>query len=188
MRYFVLSMFLSAGVLCLPSTSSADPPHQMGGGSMGKMMGSGAGSCGSGPMMEGGSGGCGMMEHGGMGMGLEQFSKLNLNPDQRAKLNRIKLDLQKQHWSLKGKTFDHQANLQDLWNADRPDPKKIGAVYGQLFDIRRQMIESSVDAMNKARDLLTKDQVDQLKQMRQGGNPGDCPMHEQMHQHEMKGQ
>jgi Spy/CpxP family protein refolding chaperone len=192
MHKFVLSIMLSAGFLFLPLAVSADPQHGMGtGGGMG-MMGGGMEAGGHGAMMGHGMEGCGMGMMGGGMMGLEQFSALNLTPDQRTKLNKIKLDLQKQHWALKGKTFDYQASLSDLWNADRPDPKKIGTVYGQLFDIRRQMIESSIDAMNKGLDILTKEQLDRFKQLKQRHNAGACPMqeemqgHEMMHGHEMK--
>ena len=96
---------------------------------------------------------------------------LDLNVDQRNRVNKIELDLRKQLWTLKGNTLDAQAQLYDLYAADRPDPKKIGAVYGKLFDVRRQMIEAKLDAMNRARDVLNKEQLEKLKQLRQ--NPHD---------------
>ncbi len=187
MQQLVLGLVLSAGMLFAPLSVSADPQHGMGGGMGGGMGMMECGKAGGGCEMMGPGGGCcgGMMDGHGM-MGLEHFSGLNLTPEQKAKLNKIKLDLKKQHWQLKGKTFDYQANLSDLWSADRPDPKKIGAVYGQLFDIRRQMIESSIDARNKARDILTKEQLEQLKQMKQH-EAGGCPMNEEMHEHGMMG-
>lgn len=155
-----------------------DPQHmemmQQGqgmGGGMGMGMGGGAG------MAYGGRGDGYCMEHPGSGMMdgrgrggislLAPFRALDLNPDQRTRINRIELDLRKQVWSIKGKTFDTQAQLYDLYAADRPDPKKIGAVYGQIFDARRQMIEAKIDAMNRARDVLNREQLAKLKQLQQ---------------------
>lgn len=70
--------------------------------------------------------------------------------------------------------------MYDLHAADRPDPKKIGAVYGAIFDIRRQMIESSIDAMNRARDILTREQQARFKQLRQGCMMGPSGRQEMM--------
>jgi Spy/CpxP family protein refolding chaperone len=123
-----------------------------------------------------GSGMMGMMDsHEGDMADLDAFSMLNLTPDQKVKLNKIQLDLRKQHWALMGKNIDNKALLNELYAADRPDPKKIGQVYASIFDIRRQMIESRIDAMNRMKDVLTKEQLDKLKQLQQEG-----PMHHGM--------
>ncbi len=132
--------------------------------SHGKGMGGGQdGSCmehhGKG-MMGGHGGGDGMMFPGPLRM-------LDLNVDQRTRIYKIELDLRKQLWTLKGNTFDAESQLNDLYSADRPDPKKIGAVYAKIFDVRRQMIEAKLDAMNRARDVLNKEQLEKLKQLRQ---------------------
>ena len=132
----------------------------------------------------GGMPGCGMDGHGGSGMaGFEQFRGLDLTPDQQSKLNKIKLELRKQEWALQGKNIDNTALLNDLYAADRPDPKKIGQTYSAIFDIRRQMIESQIVAMNRARDILNKDQTEKLKQLRQQGDScGGTHNHEMMHE------
>jgi Spy/CpxP family protein refolding chaperone len=141
-------------------------------------------------MGPGGCGGCGQgmgmpeMRGPGRGMmaGFGKFWKLDLNQEQRSRLNRIQYDLRRQHWNLKGKIIDEQAKLYDLHAADRPDPKKIGAVYGAIFDIRRQMIESTIEAMNRARDVLTREQQARLKQLPQGCMTGPGGHHQMMHQ------
>lgn len=111
--------------------------------------------------------GCGRGMGGGFGLGIGPVWMLNLNADQKSKLNRIQVALRKQLWSLKGKTIDEQARLYELYSADRPDPKKIGQVYSSIFDVRRQMIEAKVEARNRAREILTRDQLNKLKQFQQ---------------------
>ena len=59
--------------------------------------------------------------------------------------------------------------LRDLYDTDTPDAKKIGAVYDKIFGLKRQLIVSGIEANNKARAVLTKEQQEQIKQMRRGG-------------------
>jgi Spy/CpxP family protein refolding chaperone len=208
MKTALAGLLFTAVLFILPASLTAQPQDMMDRDGMqsmmedhGGMMG-GMGMDGMGPgMMDGsgrggmGMGGCGMGPGGGMGpammdgpgrsgmMGLGPIEKLDLTPDQRSKLNKIEYDLRKQHWSLMGKVIDEKAKLYDLYAADKPDPKKLGAVYGAIFDVRRQMIEAGIDAMNRARDILTKDQITRLKQLQQhGGGAADGMHHEMMHE------
>ena len=147
-------------------------PGMMGGGYGGMMgpgmMGGHGGMMGPG-MMGGGYGGMGMM--GGHGMGM-----LDLTADQQAKLNKIFDDKRKQHWAIMGKMMEEQSKLRDLYTADKPDPKKVGAVYGEIGKLQQQMIESHVQATNQMQDILTKEQRDQLRQWHRGGwGPGEGP-------------
>ena len=106
--------------------------------------------------------GPGMM--GGYGMGM-----LDLTADQQAKINKIFDDKRKQHWAIMGKMMEEQNKLRDLSNVDKPDPKKIGAVYAEIAKLQQQMIESHVQATNQMQDILTKEQRDQLRQWHRGG-------------------
>lgn len=112
---------------------------------------------------------------------LGPITMLDINQEQRSKLNKIQHDLRKQQWALQGKILDEQSKLSDLHAAERPDSKKIGAVYGALFDIRRQMIEAKIDAMNRARDVLNKDQLNRLKNLENRGHAAGG-MHSEMMQ------
>ncbi len=128
-------------------------PGMMGGGMMGGMMGMGPGM--------------GMMGMGGMGMG--PLAMLNLSDEQRGKINKIQDELRKKNWDTQGKILEESAKLRDLYDTDAPDPKKISAVYERIFALKRQMIEANIEAHNKVRAVLTKEQQEQLKQMRRGG-------------------
>jgi len=54
--------------------------------------------------------------------------------------------------------MDEQAKLRDLYEADKRDPAAIGAAYQRIFDLQRQMIESTVASHNKIEGLLTPEQ------------------------------
>lgn len=129
------------------------------------MMGSGMGMMGGGM----GPGSCGMMGN-GMGMaGSGSFGKLDLTAEQRSKINKIQDDLRRQHWAVMGKIMDEQAKLRDLYAEDLLDAKKITAVSDAIHTLRKQMIESQIDAVNRMRDILTKEQREQFNKLQRGG-------------------
>lgn len=139
----------------------SDMPMMGGGSGMGYGMG----------MMGGGmgQGSCGMMGNGMGMMGSGSFGMLNLTAEQRTKINKIQDALRKQHWAVMGKMMDEQAKLRDLYEDDLLDAKKITAVSDAIHALRKQMIESRVEAFNRMRDVLTKEQRDQLTKMQRGG-------------------
>ncbi len=107
----------------------------------------------------------------GMGqgmMGMRAVWMIDLTPDQRTKINKIQDDLRKQHWATMGKIMDEQAKLRDLYAADTLDAKKIGAVYDAISGLRKQMIEAGINAVNGINEVLTKEQREELKQLRRG--------------------
>ncbi len=109
----------------------------------------------------GGGGGGGMMQH---------FRRLDLTPEQRTKLNAIHDGLRHQTWDLKGKIMDERAKLRDVLETDKPDPKKAGPIFDAMFGLKKQIILAHMDAMNRAKDVLTKDQLDELKKWKHEGH------------------
>ena len=143
-------------------------------GGMGPMMG---GMHGVDPMM-GGMGGMGPMM-GGMGPmmgGMGMMGMLELSDEQRSELNGIGDELRRKHWDIMGRMMDERAVLRDLLQAEEHDPKTIGAAYGRLFDLRRQMIEAAIEAGNRRKALLTDEQREQIRQR-----------HAEMRQRQMQG-
>ncbi len=166
----LLAFGLSAGLAAFSATTfAADPPEkkpapmQPPGPDGHGMMGPGHG------MM----GGCddgmmGMM--GGHGMMLESprihmVRALDLTDEQRSKINKLSDELQHKNWERMGAIRDESAKLRDLYEADKRDPRQIGAEYQKIFDLKRQMIEAMVDTQNRIEALLTPDQMRQLKAM-----------------------
>ncbi len=197
----LLSMPLSLFALAAPGVAQTGPKDSygpgMGPGMMGRGWGPGpSGECpgfgmmggpgmgmmggGMGGMMGPGMGGMGMMGGGmmgpGMGMGMHPLEMLDLTDDQRAKLVKIQDETRKRHWDLMGKLFDEQARLRDVYATERPDPKQVGQVYGNIAKLQQQMAEIATDAHNRMFDLLTKEQRDQLQQWRRGGMMGPGSM------------
>ena len=97
---------------------------------------------------------------------------LDLTPEQRTKINKIHDELRRKNWEALGKVHDEEAKLRDLYAADKRDPKAIGAVYGSIYTLKRQMIEAGIDAHNRMEALLSDAQRAQLKQMCSGMGPG----------------
>lgn len=99
-------------------------------------------------------------------MGLGPVWMLDLSDEQRREVNRIRDELRRQNWATQGKVMDLRAEMRDLYLSDRPDPEKIGEVYGRIAELRREMIERNVTAHNEIRALLTAEQREQLKDLR----------------------
>lgn len=130
---------------------------QMGPGMMGGGYGPGMMGGGYGPGMMGGGYGHGMMGQGMMGS-QQGLPGISLDDKQRKAYNAINDELRRKRWELMGRTMDEQAKLRDLYEAEKRDPAAIGAAYQRVFDLQRQMIESTVAAHNKIEGLLTPEQ------------------------------
>ena len=144
-----------------------------GGGGKYRSYGMGPGMMGMGHMgMMGGMGHMGMMGDPGMMGGMGPLHMLDLSDEQWAKIRTIQAGVRKQHWQAMGKIMDESSVLQELFAVDKPDSKKIGAVYDKIFALRRQMIESGIEAHNQIEAVLTKEQHEQLEQMHRGRGDG----------------
>ena len=98
--------------------------------------------------------------------GFNALWSLDLTEEQREQLATIHDELHKQHWSLRGSLFDDETKLRRLYAAQPRDAKAIGAIYGRIFDVRRQMIEATIEASNRAEAVLTEAQREQFKPLR----------------------
>lgn len=139
-------------------------PGMMGGNCMGPGMMSGHGM------------GSGMMGNHGMGPGMMNGGRiygLELNSDQRKQIAQINSELRKRNWALQGEIIDAQEQLFQLYAEETPNAKKIGAVYGKIFDVRRQMIEAAIDSRNRQRAILTEEQREQLRKEPNGWGNGN---------------
>lgn len=123
-----------------------------------------------GPGMMGG----GMMRGGMMGgMGLGPLQALDLSEQQQARINQIRDETRRKNWDTMGKLMDEQARLRDLLAAEKRDPAAIGKQSMKMADLRRQMLEASIESHNRIEALLSKEQKDQLRSYRRGWMMGD---------------
>lgn len=97
---------------------------------------------------------------------LRMVWNLDLNSEQRTKIRTLQRELRADVWELEDKIEDVSDELMKLYRSDERDAKKIGTVYGKIFDLRRQKIERMIEAGNAVEKLLTKEQKKQLKKMR----------------------
>lgn len=99
------------------------------------------------------------------GYRMRMVSMLDLTAEQRKQVRDIQRDNKHKQIDLNDKIGDLSDTLLDMYKQDKREAKEIGKVYGQIFDIRRQMIELSIDATNRVTDVLTKEQKEKMKMM-----------------------
>jgi Spy/CpxP family protein refolding chaperone len=166
----MFSVALAALLLgaALTNVAVADPDSAWGG--RGMMGGYGPGS-GMGPgMMGGGYGmGPGMMGHGMMGYG--DFRDLNLSSEQKTKISQLRKTLRSKQWALMDDMMEAQDRLQDLYDADKQDAAAINKQYKVIEDLRRQMVENSVEANNQVNAILSKEQREKLRERKRSYGP-----------------
>lgn len=137
---------------------------------MGRGYGGGPGQ-GYGPGMMGGGGMMGGMmgPYGREGMmGLGPLQALDLDEQQIGKVNQIRDELRRKSWNAMGKLQDEQAQMRDLFLAEKRDPAAIGKQSMKIADLRRQLLEAQIDAHNRIEALLSKEQRAQLRSYRRG--------------------
>lgn len=117
-----------------------------------------------------GHGSGGMRDYSGMGMGsmgdsygmgeiMPMLRGMDLTADQQTKLRAIMKELRNKHMTLSMKRFDIVDDLEAAYgSSDQPDPAKIGELYGKIFEVRKDMIQSALEAKNKVADILTPEQ------------------------------
>lgn len=101
-----------------------------------------------------------------MTMRMRMVWNLDLDEGQRVKVRKIQRDLRAKVWALEDKIEDISDDLFALYRVDQRNAKKIGEVYGRIFDLRRQKIELMIEAGNDIEAILTSDQRKMLKKMR----------------------
>jgi len=117
----------------------------------------------------------GMAERGGafgrMGAsyGLGPLWKLDLSDAQRVQVKKITDDLRRIHWAAMGRVRDAQERLREAEVSAEPDPKKVGAAYGEVSRLRQEMLEATVQARNQVRSILTPAQRQQFDDWRDLG-------------------
>lgn len=116
----------------------------------------------------------GMMGHGRKGnmrTRMDMINMLELSDEQQKKAIEIQRELRKQRWAVMGQIMDEKDKLTDLYDQEIRDPKAIGNVYSNIFNLKKILIEDNLVAGNKARQLLNEEQRKQLSALeKQRGN------------------
>jgi len=102
---------------------------------------------------------------GGMMMspGQHLLRGLDLSAEQQRRVNAISDELRHNNWVTQGQINDETNKLRDLYQAEKRDPAAIGKEYQKVFDLKRQMIETYLEAENRIEEVLTPEQRAQVK-------------------------
>lgn len=169
-RLRIITIVLAVSMFGAVANVSAAEPASDWQSNMGPgMMGGYGPGYGMGPGMMGGYG------HGyGMGtgmMGWRNYRGLDLSADQKSKITPIQNEMRSKQWALMGEIMDAQDKLQELYDADKQDSAAINKQYKVIEDLRRQMVDNSVDAHNRINSILTKEQLEKLREQGHGYGP-----------------
>ncbi len=96
---------------------------------------------------------------------------LQLTEAQQKELREAVDDLRNARLELLSERQQAAAELRDLYAAEQPDAKAIGAVYAKIFNARRERIEAAITARNRVFGALTEEQRAQLRALRHRWNP-----------------
>ncbi len=138
--------------------------HGMGHGRMGGGMGQGMGH----GRMGGGMG----MEMAGP-FGGRALESLNLTAEQKAKVTEIRRDLQRKRHGLMGSMHEARWQAEDARKGGEIDDAAARKAYDAVAAVRKQMFEAGLEARSRIRAVLTKEQVEKLRQAppRRGAPP-----------------
>jgi len=108
--------------------------------------------------------GMGMMDGQGMMNGMGPLMTLNLDDSQRNAIRDMQRDMQRKNWERMGEMMELRNQLQDIMQADKPDPAAAGSIYDKMSALRKQMFQEQLQTRNKIMDKLTSEQREQLRQ------------------------
>jgi len=166
----IFSIVMAASLFgAMANLSAAEPASDWQGGMGPGMMGGYGPGYGMGPGMMGGYGPGYGMGPGMMGWG--NYRELNLSADQKSKITQIRQEMRTKQWAVMGEMMDAQDNLQDLYDVDKQDAAAINKQYKEIEDLRRRMVDNAVDAHNRIRSILTKEQREKFRESGRGYGP-----------------
>lgn len=117
-------------------------------------------------MMDGsmGLGRMGGMWYGMGGPHYQSLAALDLKDAQRKQVLSIQDEARRKNWAAMGAMQDEMAKLRDaFWAGEKRDRAAILASNKRMFEIRQQMLETSLDAADKIDEVLTPQQRALLK-------------------------
>ena len=109
----------------------------------------------------------GMMGYGGgmgMGYGRGGLASLNLSDAQAEKIFAIQDAQHQKNWPAMSKMRSEMFKLRRMYYDDKADPKALTEQQKKVDDLRRQMLQSHLEARKQIEAVLTPEQKKQLRQ------------------------
>ncbi len=115
----------------------------------------------------------GMMGHmGSMGaMRPYMAVMLGLSEEQMDQVHQIRDDRMGDYWNLMRQMQGSMQGLMSVWSQPDPDPSEVGAMYAQVSEVKRKMLELRAEMRRAVRDVLTVEQRERLDKMRRAHRP-----------------
>ncbi len=95
------------------------------------------------------------------------ISALNLSQEQQQQITAIGQEARSQSVKVMNEIGNKFNELRNLFAAKVPDAQAIGAMYGEIFELQRQSIETAIATYNKQVDVLDEKQREMFDSMRQ---------------------
>jgi len=95
------------------------------------------------------------------------ISALNLSQEQQQQITTIGQEARSQSVKVMNEIGNKFNELRSLFAAKVPDAQSIGAMYGEIFELQRQSIETAIATYNKQVDVLDEKQKEMFDSMRQ---------------------
>lgn len=95
----------------------------------------------------------------GMAYVMQALHIPNLSDEQRDQIRKVAQNLRKKHWEIQGAMMDQRDKLSELWSAEPVDAAAVGDAYGQVCDLKRQMIQASIEARTQVDKALSAGQA-----------------------------
>ena len=90
------------------------------------------------------------------------LKQLDLDEGKVDELIEIREGLHAEHSSVRGRMQKLHWRIDQAMAAEGPDPEQVGELYGELFELRRQMIQERIAARNDLRAALSEEQWQRL--------------------------
>ena len=118
-------------------------------------------------MMGGQSGGSGYGTGHGMGRMERMAHALGLSEDQRAKARQIMEDTRRKNWDAIGQIQSERFKLREMLRGDQVDPNAAVEQKRKVDDLKRQVMRARLEARNQVSALLTPEQREKARALRQ---------------------
>lgn len=96
---------------------------------------------------------------------------LGLSEQQMDQVHQIRDDRMGDYWNLMRQMNGSMQGLMSVWSQPNPDPSEVGAMYAQVSEVKRKMLELRTEMRRAVRDVLTAEQRERLDQMRRTHKP-----------------